>query len=66
MHFVADTKEYALRIEPDEPSKDKNNWNMVIYTDSDGAGDKEDHRSVSGYVEFLLSVLILWKSKCQK
>jgi hypothetical protein len=50
MHFVADTKEYGFRIKPDEPSKDKFNWNMVVYTDRDWAGDKEDHRSVSGYV----------------
>jgi hypothetical protein len=48
MHFVADTKEYGLRIERDEPSKDQFNWTMVVYTDSDWAGDKEDHQSVSG------------------
>ena len=66
MRFVADTKEYGLRIEPDEPSKDKFHWNMVAYTDSDWAGDKEDRRSVSGYVVFLLGVPILWKSKSQK
>jgi hypothetical protein len=60
MCFVANTKAYGLRIEPDEPSKDKFNWNMVVYTDSDWAGDKEDHQSVSGYVEFLLGVPMLY------
>jgi hypothetical protein len=39
---------------------------MVVYTDSDWAGDKEDRRSVSGYVIFLLGVSILWKSQSQK
>jgi hypothetical protein len=62
MCFVADTKEYSLRVEPDEPSKDKFNWNMVVYTDSDWAGDE----SVPGYVVFLSGVPILWKSKSQK
>jgi hypothetical protein len=41
MRFVADTKEYGLRIKPDEPSKDKFNWNMVVYTDSDLAKIKK-------------------------
>jgi hypothetical protein len=66
MRFVANTKECGLRIEPDEPSKDKFKWNMVVYTDSDWTGDKEDRQSVSGYVVFLLGVPILWKSKSQK
>jgi hypothetical protein len=39
---------------------------MVIYTDSDWAGDKEDCQSVSGYVIFLMGVPILWKSKSQR
>jgi hypothetical protein len=66
MRFVANTKEHSLRIEPDEASKDKFKWNMVVYTDSDWAGDKEDRRSVSGYVVFLLGVPIPWKSMSQK
>jgi hypothetical protein len=39
---------------------------MVVYTDSDWAGDKDDRRSVSGYVIFVLGVPILWKSKSQR
>jgi hypothetical protein len=66
MCFIADTKDYGLKIEPEQPSKDKFNWNMVVYTDSDWAGDKEDRHSFSGYVIFLLDVPILWKSKSQK
>jgi hypothetical protein len=66
MRFIADTKDYGLKIEPEQPSKDKFNWNMVVYTDSDWVGDKEDRRIVSGYVIFLLGLPILWKSKLQK
>ena len=39
---------------------------MVVYTDSDWAGDKNNRRSVSGYVILLLGVPILWKSKLQR
>jgi hypothetical protein len=39
---------------------------MVVYAESDWAGDKEDHCSVSGYVIFILGVPIMWKSKSQK
>jgi hypothetical protein len=66
MHFILDTKDYGLKIEPDQPSTDRVSWSMVVYTDSDWADDKEDRRSVSGYVVFLLGVPILWKSKSQK
>jgi hypothetical protein len=66
MRFISSTKDYGLRIKPDQPGNDKFKWNMVIYTDSDWAGDKEDCRHVSGYVIFLMGVPILWKSKSQR
>jgi hypothetical protein len=66
MRFISATKDFGLHIEPDDPGNDKFKWNMVVYTDSDWAGDKEDRRSVSGYVIFVLGVPILWKSKSQK
>jgi hypothetical protein len=47
LRFIADTKYYGLKIEPEQLSKDKFNWYMVVYTDSDWAGDKEDQHSVS-------------------
>jgi hypothetical protein len=39
---------------------------MVVYTDSDWAGDKDTRRGVSGYVIFLLNVPLMWKSKSQQ
>jgi hypothetical protein len=62
--FVLDTKEYGLKIEPKKQDNDK--WNMVMFCDSDYAGDKETRRSVSGFVLFLMGVPILWKSKSQR
>jgi hypothetical protein len=36
--FTLDTKDYGLLIKPKEPEGP--NWDLVIYTDSDYAGDK--------------------------
>jgi hypothetical protein len=66
MRFIAGTKDYGLKIAPKKPEQDNFKWNMVVYSDSDWAGDKEDCRSVSGYVVFILGVPIIWKSKSQK
>ena len=62
--FVLDTRNYGLRIEPKSPQDSL--WNMVVYSDSDWAGDKENRHSVSGYIMYLLDVPILWKSKLQR
>jgi hypothetical protein len=66
MRFVSATKDYGLRIEPHSPDSKTLSWNMVVYTDSDWAGDRETRRSVSGYVLFLLNVPLMWKSKSQQ
>jgi hypothetical protein len=36
---------------------------MRVFSDSDWGGDKDNRRSGSGYVIFLLGVPILWKSR---
>jgi hypothetical protein len=63
--FVLDTKDYGLRIEPTTKAK-TDDWELVLYSDSDWAGDKENRHSVTGYIMFLLGVPILWKSKLQR
>jgi hypothetical protein len=66
MRFVAGTKEYGLKLEPHSPNATTFSWNMVVYTDSAWAGDKDTRRSVSGYVLFLSTVPLMWKSKSQQ
>jgi hypothetical protein len=64
LQFVVNTKDYGLLI---EPKWDKNNqWNLVVYTDSDWAGDKENRHSVTGYIMFLMGVPVMWKSRLQR
>jgi hypothetical protein len=63
--FVLDTSTLGLRIEPKCPDGELT-WDLVVYSDSDWAGDKDNRRSVSGFVMFLCSVPIVWRSKQQK
>ena len=63
--FVLDTRDYGIKIEPKMPQQD-GLWNMVMYTDSDYAGDKDSRKSVSGFILFLMNVPVLWRSKAQK
>jgi hypothetical protein len=63
--FVLDTSTLGLKIEPKCPDGELT-WDLVVYSDSDWAGDKDNRRSVSGFVMFLCSVPIVWRSKQQK
>ena len=63
--FVIDTKDYGLKIEPNVLSTD-GKWDLILYSDSDWAGDKDTRISVSGYIKFLQGVPICWRSKGQK
>ena len=66
LKFVIDTKEYGLKMEPTFPSGNEIfDWDLVVYTDADWAGDKESRKSVSGFVIFLLGCAIAWRSKQQ-
>ena len=40
-------------------------WELKIYSDSDWAGDKDNRKSVTGFIVFLLGAPILWRSKAQ-
>ncbi|KAL7526613.1 hypothetical protein ACHAWF_001850, partial [Thalassiosira exigua] len=62
--YVLDTKDYGLKFEPTfEKGKP---WQLVLFTDSDYAGDPESRRSVSGYILYVCGVPIIWRSKLQR
>jgi hypothetical protein len=63
--YTLDTSTLGLKIEPVCPDGDWL-WNLVTYSDSDWAGDKDNRRSVSGFIMFLCGVPIVWRSKQQK
>jgi len=63
--FVLCTKTWGLKIMP-KPTGGLLKWNLVSFSDSDWAGDKDNRRSVNGFVLFLCGVPIVWRSKQQK
>ena len=61
--FVLDTESYWLKI---EPKANKEDWDLVVYSNSDRAGDMENRISITGSIIYLLGVPICWRSKGQK
>ena len=61
--YVMDTKDRGLKI---APTGEELEWELIVFSDSDWAGDKDNRRSVGGYMIFLNGVLIAWRSKLQK
>ena len=59
--FVLDTAAYGLKLKPTGLNDD--HWTMEAYTDSDWAGDKDNRRSVSGFIIYILGVPISWRSR---
>jgi hypothetical protein len=63
IRFILDTKLFFLKM---EPKKDEEDWNLMVYSDSDWAGDTESRISFTGFIIYLLGVPICWRSKGQK
>jgi hypothetical protein len=62
--FVIDTKTFGLKV---QPRLDNNlGWYPKIFCDSNQAGNPETRVSVTGFIIYLLSVPICWRSKSQK
>ena len=64
--YVTDTKDLGLKLEPNREESKDSNWDLVVYSDSDWAGDKDNRLSVSGYIVYLYGCPIMWKSRQQK
>jgi hypothetical protein len=64
MTFVLQTKTFALKLSPSIISAIID-WTITLYSDSDWASDKDNRRSISGFVIFVLNCPILWRSKQQ-
>lgn len=63
--FVEITSTLGLKIEPTLFGREIV-WKIVVFSDSDWAGDKQTRRSISGFIMFLCGVAIMWRSKQQK
>ncbi|KAL7428455.1 hypothetical protein ACHAXM_001277, partial [Skeletonema potamos] len=63
--FTLDTADYGLLLNIDRKNRDSGKWILVVFSDSDHAGDPDSRRSVSGFVLFLNGIPICYKSKSQ-
>ncbi len=63
--FVLDTADYGLKIKPFEQPMGEA-WTMMVFSDSDYAGDTETRVSVTGFCVFLMGVPISWNSRAQR
>ena len=61
---VLDTHGLGLKIFP-IIFKGKIVWHLLVYSDSDWAGDKANRKSISGFIFFFCGVPIMWRSKQQ-
>jgi len=61
--FVAQTKGRNLVL---NPVKEKLEWDVKGYSDSNFAGDSDTRKSVSGFIIYLCGAAIAWRSKGQK
>ena len=62
--YVLDTKGRGLGIHP--VMRDVLKWIRIVYLDSDWSRDKDDRKSVGGFLLFVNGVLVAWRSKKQK
>jgi hypothetical protein len=49
-----------------ETNKDEEAWNLLVYSDSNWAGDSENRISIKELIIYLLGTSICWRSKAQK
>jgi hypothetical protein len=62
--FVINTKTFGLKV---QPRLDNNlGLDLKIFCGRNWAGDPETRVSVTGFIIYLLNVLICWRSKSQK
>jgi hypothetical protein len=61
VNYLASEKDKGLKIEANRDPV----WTIEAYSDSDFAGDKDDRKSITGYVVFVCGVAVSWKSKGQ-
>ena len=64
MRYVLTSRNKGLHYKI--PKEKENRWVRWGYCDSDWAGDRNDHRSITRYCVYFMGCLIAWKSRAQK
>ena len=66
LRYVGSTSHYRLRFTRSTSFMPSDLIPLLLYTDSDWAGDPADRKSVSGVMGYVLGCLVCWDSKKQK
>ena len=64
LRYLKSTITYGLQFSKDANSRRLGPYKLVVYTNSDWAGNPQDRKSISGYI-FFLGAPVSWKSKRQ-
>ena len=64
--YILSTKDRKLKFSVAEIKEGGINWEVVAFTDSDFAGDKDTRRSVTGFIIYFMGCAISWRSRSQK
>ena len=59
--YVMDIQNLGLEIKPTGNSKEL--WKIVCFSYSDYAGDPVNRQSISGFILYVLGILVSWRSK---
>ena len=62
--YVLEMKEIKLLFNKDK--EEEETWRIVGYSDSDFAGDKDNRRSVTGFIIYFMGCPIAWYSRSLK
>jgi hypothetical protein len=61
--LLIDTKTFCLKIYLENKIK---NWSLYIFCDNDWAGDSEKRIRLTGFIIYLMNVLVCWRLKAQR
>ena len=64
IRYVFNIKKLGLRIKPTGNSNKP--WEIIYFSNSNYAGDTLTRQSISGFIHYVLNVLVSWQSKSQK
>ena len=64
IRYVIDTKNLGLKIEP--TGNYNKPWEIICFSNSKYSEDLVSRQSISGFILYVLDILVSWQSKLQK
>ena len=64
INYILEVKNFGVKLE--QTGNINKPWEIICFSNSDYAGDPVSGRSISGFIQYVLGVLVSWQSKVQK